>query len=216
MLYGPHGAPDFFTPEYIDMFFASRLGGSLQFQSDRRPADRSRSPIGRATDGGEAGLHPTNIHDNAYAIGTIDFTGDMPIILGPDGPSLGGFVCPVDDRAGRALEDGSASSRATKSASARLLLPRPARLLAQAERRDRDARVRSPRRRFRMRSAAPTIASSAAARPGDKPRVVYRRAGEPIMLGRIRPDRARFRAALPRACSDDQASSARSCPASST
>ncbi|HSY39104.1 MAG TPA: carboxyltransferase domain-containing protein, partial [Polyangia bacterium] len=47
------------------------------------------------TDGGEAGLHPSNIHDNAYAIGTIDFTGDMPILLGPDGPSLGGFVCPA-------------------------------------------------------------------------------------------------------------------------
>ena len=46
-------------------------------------------------DGGEAGLHPSNIHDNAYAIGSIDFTGDMPIILGPDGPSLGGFVCPA-------------------------------------------------------------------------------------------------------------------------
>lgn len=46
-------------------------------------------------DGGEAGLHPSNIHDNAYAVGTIDFTGDMPVILGPDGPSLGGFVCPV-------------------------------------------------------------------------------------------------------------------------
>jgi urea carboxylase len=46
-------------------------------------------------DGGEAGLHPSNIHDNAYAIGAIDFTGDMPIILGPDGPSLGGFVCPA-------------------------------------------------------------------------------------------------------------------------
>src|SRR5207244_3178792 len=27
-------------------------------------------------------------------IGCIDFTGDMPILLGPDGPSLGGFVCP--------------------------------------------------------------------------------------------------------------------------
>ncbi|PAF11620.1 hypothetical protein CHH61_26335, partial [Shouchella clausii] len=46
-------------------------------------------------DGGEAGLHPSNIHDNAYAVGTLDLTGDMPILLGPDGPSLGGFVCPV-------------------------------------------------------------------------------------------------------------------------
>jgi urea carboxylase len=45
-------------------------------------------------DGGEAGLHPSNIHDVAYAVGSIDFTGDMPILLGPDGPSLGGFVCP--------------------------------------------------------------------------------------------------------------------------
>jgi len=47
------------------------------------------------SDGGEAGLHPSNIHDNAYAIGAVDFTGDMPVILGPDGPSLGGFVCPA-------------------------------------------------------------------------------------------------------------------------
>jgi hypothetical protein len=48
-----------------------------------------------ARDGGEAGLHPSNIHDNAYAVGAVDFTGDMPVILGPDGPSLGGFVCPA-------------------------------------------------------------------------------------------------------------------------
>ncbi|MGK2865112.1 MAG: carboxyltransferase domain-containing protein, partial [Mycobacterium sp.] len=44
---------------------------------------------------GEAGLHPSNIHDNAYSVGALDFTGDTPILLGPDGPSLGGFVCPV-------------------------------------------------------------------------------------------------------------------------
>ena len=46
-------------------------------------------------DGGEAGLHPSNIHDTGYAIGAVDLTGDMPVILGPDGPSLGGFVCPA-------------------------------------------------------------------------------------------------------------------------
>ena len=46
-------------------------------------------------DGGEAGLHPSNIHDVPYAVGALDFTGDTPIILGPDGPSLGGFVCPA-------------------------------------------------------------------------------------------------------------------------
>ncbi len=53
------------------------------------------APKWARSDGGEAGLHPSNLHDNAYAVGAIDFTGDMPIILGPDGPSLGGFVCPA-------------------------------------------------------------------------------------------------------------------------
>ncbi|HTK01846.1 MAG TPA: carboxyltransferase domain-containing protein, partial [Bordetella sp.] len=40
-------------------------------------------------------LHPSNIHDCEYAIGSINFTGDSPVILTRDGPSLGGFVCPV-------------------------------------------------------------------------------------------------------------------------
>lgn len=52
-------------------------------------------PLWARDSGGEAGLHPSNIHDNPYAVGAVDFTGDMPVILGPDGPSLGGFVCPV-------------------------------------------------------------------------------------------------------------------------
>jgi urea carboxylase len=40
-------------------------------------------------------LHPSNVHDCEYAIGSINFTGDSPVILTRDGPSLGGFVCPV-------------------------------------------------------------------------------------------------------------------------
>jgi urea carboxylase len=94
VLYGPHGAPDFFTREDIEMLFATEW--KVHFNSARTgvrlvgPKPRWARP-----DGGEAGLHPSNIHDNAYAIGAIDFTGDMPIILGPDGPSLGGFVCPA-------------------------------------------------------------------------------------------------------------------------
>ena len=94
VLYGPHGAPDFFTAGDIEMFFSTAW--KVHYNSDRTgdPADRSEAGMG-AADGGEAGLHPSNIHDNAYAIGTVDFTGDMPVILGPDGPSLGGFVCPA-------------------------------------------------------------------------------------------------------------------------
>ena len=94
VLYGPHGAPDFFTDEDIRTFFAADW--KVHYNSSRSGVRLiGPKPHWARSDGGEAGLHPSNIHDNAYAIGTVDFTGDMPVILGPDGPSLGGFVCPV-------------------------------------------------------------------------------------------------------------------------
>ncbi|KAM3090207.1 urea carboxylase [Phormidesmis sp. 146-35] len=94
VLYGPHGAPDFFTPADIETFFSTDW--EVHYNSARTGVRLiGPKPEWARKDGGEAGLHPSNIHDNAYAIGTIDFTGDMPIILGPDGPSLGGFVCPA-------------------------------------------------------------------------------------------------------------------------
>jgi urea carboxylase len=91
---GPHGAPDYFTDEDIDALYASPW--EVHYNSSRTGVRLvGPRPQWARPDGGEAGLHPSNIHDNAYAIGTIDFTGDMPIVLGPDGPSLGGFVCPA-------------------------------------------------------------------------------------------------------------------------
>ena len=94
VLYGPHGAPDFFRDEDIGMLFGTDW--RVHHQSDRTGVRLlGPKPQWARLDGGEAGLHPSNIHDNAYAVGTVDFTGDMPILLGPDGPSLGGFVCPA-------------------------------------------------------------------------------------------------------------------------
>ena len=94
VLYGPHGAPDFFTPDDVATFFATDW--EVHYNSSRTGVRLiGPKPQWARSDGGEAGLHPSNIHDNAYAIGAIDFTGDMPVILGPDGPSLGGFVCPA-------------------------------------------------------------------------------------------------------------------------
>ena len=94
VLYGPHGAPDFFDQADMETLFSASY--EVHFNS-ARTGTRLIGPKPRwaRPDGGEAGLHPSNIHDNAYAIGAIDFTGDVPIILGPDGPSLGGFVCPA-------------------------------------------------------------------------------------------------------------------------
>ena len=94
VMYGPHGAPDYFTEEDISVFFKTHW--QVHYNSSRTGVRLiGPKPQWARTDGGEAGLHPSNIHDNAYAIGAVDFTGDMPVILGPDGPSLGGFVCPV-------------------------------------------------------------------------------------------------------------------------
>jgi len=94
VMYGPHGAPDFFTQQDINTFFATDW--QVHYNSSRTGVRLiGPKPQWARNDGGEAGLHPSNIHDNAYAIGAIDFTGDMPVILGPDGPSLGGFVCPA-------------------------------------------------------------------------------------------------------------------------
>jgi urea carboxylase len=93
VVYGPHGAPDFFAEGDIETLFSAPY--EVHFNSDRTGVRLiGPSPAWARADGGEAGLHPSNLHDNAYAVGAIDFTGDMPILLGPDGPSLGGFVCP--------------------------------------------------------------------------------------------------------------------------
>ncbi|EYC52081.1 urea carboxylase [Hylemonella gracilis str. Niagara R] len=94
VIYGPHGAPEYFKPAYIGTFFATEW--EVHFNSSRTGVRLiGPKPEWARDSGGEAGLHPSNIHDNPYAVGAVDFTGDMPVILGPDGPSLGGFVCPV-------------------------------------------------------------------------------------------------------------------------
>jgi urea carboxylase len=93
-LEGPHAAPEFFTEDDIHEFYAAEW--KVHFNSARTgvrlvgPKPRWARP-----DGGEAGLHPSNIHDTPYSVGAVDYTGDMPVLLGPDGPSLGGFVCPA-------------------------------------------------------------------------------------------------------------------------
>jgi len=94
VLVGPHTAPEFLTAEGLADLF--RTSWEVHFNS-ARTGIRLIGPRPRwaRQDGGEAGLHPSNIHDTGYAIGAVDLTGDMPVILGPDGPSLGGFVCPA-------------------------------------------------------------------------------------------------------------------------
>ncbi|WP_254127052.1 carboxyltransferase domain-containing protein [Aquihabitans sp. G128] len=94
MLVGPHTAPEFLTEAGLLALLRTTWGVDA---NSARTGVRLLGPKPRwaRPDGGDAGLHPSNIHDTGYAIGSVDLTGDMPIVLGPDGPSLGGFVCPA-------------------------------------------------------------------------------------------------------------------------
>merc|ERR1719324_1563052 len=91
---GPNFSPDFLTTPDGEMFFgtdyethynSNRLG--IRFIGPRFQWAR--------TDGGAGGAHPSNVIEVEYAVGTINVTGDMPIAITVDGPSLGGFVCCV-------------------------------------------------------------------------------------------------------------------------
>jgi len=94
VLEGPHAAPEFFTTGDLDDLFAAEWTVQVHCARTGVRLDGPRPEWARP-DGGDAGLHPSNIHDTGYAFGTIDFTGDTPVVLGPDGPSLGGFTCPA-------------------------------------------------------------------------------------------------------------------------
>ncbi len=90
---GPQPAPHYFT--FDDMARLYDATWTVQVHAGRSGVRLDGPRPGWArTDGGEAGLHPSNLHDNPYSVGTVNFTGDTPALLGPDGPSLGGFACP--------------------------------------------------------------------------------------------------------------------------
>jgi urea carboxylase len=191
VLYGPQGAPDFFTDDDIAEFFASTW--EVHYNSNRTGVRLlGPKPKWARSDGGEAGLHPSNIHDNAYAIGTVDFTGDMPVILGPDGPSLGGFVCPVTIVQSELWKLGQLRSnnrvrfkrlsaqeavQAELSQETMLATLRPP-VAASAGRRQSSAFDEAP---LRSVAADSPILASIAARDG-RPAVVYRRAGDKYLL----------------------------------
>ncbi|MFD1715019.1 urea carboxylase [Amnibacterium flavum] len=107
-LEGPHAAPEFFTPDDMDVFYDTAW--EVHFNSARTGVRlMGPKPTWAREDGGEAGLHPSNIHDTPYSVGAVDYTGDLPILLGPDGPSLGGFTCPATVASGQLWKLGQLS-----------------------------------------------------------------------------------------------------------
>lgn len=88
---GPEADPDYLTDDDMDLFFSYEWGIN---QSSNRIGVRLEGPdFEWARDsGGEGGEHPSNVLDRPYGIGNINVTGEKPVILTNDGPSLGGFV----------------------------------------------------------------------------------------------------------------------------
>ncbi|RMJ19715.1 hypothetical protein CDV36_000549 [Fusarium kuroshium] len=88
---GPHGAPEYFTPESVKSLYLSEW--KVHHNSNRLGVRLTGpQPEWARETGGEAGLHPSNIHDAPYSVGSVSFTGDEAVVLACDGPSLGGFV----------------------------------------------------------------------------------------------------------------------------
>lgn len=88
---GPHGAPDMFNSNGLRLLFKSNW--KVHFNSNRLGIRLTGPrPEWARNSGGMAGIHPSNIHDAPYSIGSVSFTGDEAIVLTCDGPSLGGFA----------------------------------------------------------------------------------------------------------------------------
>ncbi|TNC29099.1 5-oxoprolinase subunit C family protein [Amycolatopsis alkalitolerans] len=88
---GPQADPEFLTAADWREFTSARWRVNLN--SDRLGVLLNPHDFGWAReDGGLAGDHPSNVLDASYPLGGVIVNGDVPTILGPDGPSSGGFT----------------------------------------------------------------------------------------------------------------------------
>lgn len=185
--HGPHGAPDLLTGAGLDHV----LNGdwTVHGHADRTGIRLTGVEIERALwarrDGGDAGLDPSNVIETPYALGAIMLSGGTPIIVGPDGPSLGGFCSPLcvvrddrwklgqlkpGDRVRLALDAASRGPERTPAADGRAQPPSP---LADA-----DAAAGAARTgRAVPAGVAPAVLAEMPGRNG-APNVRFRRAGD--------------------------------------
>ena len=56
----------------------------------------------------ENGTHPSNVIEHGYGLGSINLCGQTPIVLGPDGLTLGGFINPYTVPTGSLWKPGQA------------------------------------------------------------------------------------------------------------
>ncbi|KAL5338477.1 allophanate hydrolase subunit 2-domain-containing protein [Aspergillus crustosus] len=81
----------YLTPESIDMLYDAEWTIS---HNAARGGIRllGPKPTWARPDGGEGGAHPSNLIEYGYGLGSLNWTGDDPVIFPQDAPDLGGFV----------------------------------------------------------------------------------------------------------------------------
>jgi urea carboxylase len=89
---GPQADPDYLTTADMELFFSRPWTVDRNSNRTGIRLESHRFQWAR-TSGGIAGGHPSNILDNSYPVGAVNVNGDLPVILGPDGPTAGGFIC---------------------------------------------------------------------------------------------------------------------------
>jgi 5-oxoprolinase (ATP-hydrolysing) subunit C len=91
VMIGPQAHPDFLTDGDVDRLTAQ----AWKVDANSNRVGLRLQPFGlewARSGGGIAGGHPSNILDDGYPTGGINMNGDTAVILGPDGPTSGGFV----------------------------------------------------------------------------------------------------------------------------
>jgi urea carboxylase len=91
VMIGPQAAPDYLSARDLERL----TGEAWNVDANSNRVGLRLEPFGfewARSGGGIAGGHPSNILDDGYPTGGVNMNGDTAVILGPDGPTSGGFV----------------------------------------------------------------------------------------------------------------------------
>ncbi|PWN47875.1 putative methylcrotonoyl-CoA carboxylase [Violaceomyces palustris] len=88
---GPFDDDDFLTAKDREKLYGSLWKVSHQSARTGIRLEGQRLDWSRK-DGGEGGSHPSNVLEFGYSAGGVNWNGDTPVILGVDGPDLGGLL----------------------------------------------------------------------------------------------------------------------------
>ncbi|MDW7678605.1 MAG: biotin-dependent carboxyltransferase family protein [Bacillota bacterium] len=94
---GMNAYPDFATKEGMEYLFSTPFKVSEKSNRSACRLDPLPDYFFSRESGGVGGSHPSNIVDHAYNMrGALNITGNTPVILIADGPTLGGYMCALN------------------------------------------------------------------------------------------------------------------------